>query len=915
MSELKPFLALQASAGSGKTFALSVRFVALLLQGAKINEILAITFTKKAVNEMQKRIIETFLHLEKDDKSAECKELCRLLAKEKDELLILRDKRKEEFLQNELRIYTFDAFFSKILRSFALNLGLSSDFSLCDELDVFPLFVKLLSADELKNLAYYIFMTEQRKDLAQMLESLYKNAYSQESFKAQFPNEKKLRKAYDELKNYALSLENTHLSKHFEEFDLKTFVESPVINQTKAKTNYMLKLEKDKIFEEKRNNFLAALLRYANEREAYNIASLMAWLQQFSQAKNITHSQKNILSFDDASRRVFELIQSDYKDMIYFRLDGRISHLLIDEFQDTSVIQYHILLPIIEELVSGIGVKAQRSFFYVGDKKQSIYRFRNGKKELFDDLQKRFPQIQEESLNTNYRSSEVLVDFINNTFKDKYEQYIPQKIPNDESKKGGFVRIVSSQESTQSEIKSKTLQALLEQVIFLQSKNIKLESICILCWKNNDADLILDFLKEQKIPAFTQSNVLLENKACVKAVLEYAKFCIFGDKFYLYFLKELLGRGFIRLNLDVRKNPAQIVLYLIEKLQLDLNDVALVQFVEYASSKTNFLQLLFEPCPLKIVSEHNKGISIMTVHKSKGLEFENVILLDMLSKPRVQNDKIMFEFDTAKGWELKMQDFIRKAIQEPSYTAFLQKIQKANQDDDINKLYVAFTRAKDTLIIIKRNENCVDGNNPSHFYKKNGNFLSLQEQDLGSLNPKQAPKALKAPKEFALEPFEKIPKQEAESAEFSHSKEKYFGDAFHFFMQRLDLNEGKNFALLYEKTKNKFRHFLNEQDFTELYSSVQRLFYDEKFRILIKDKKLFKEQNLSFQGEIKRLDLLALSENEAYVIDYKTGIKARQKDEEQVRLYKNAVNEILQKKTTKAFLVYCLKNEICIYEL
>ncbi|MEE6530078.1 UvrD-helicase domain-containing protein, partial [Campylobacter coli] len=68
--KFKPFLALEASAGSGKTFALSVRFVALILQGAKINEILALTFTKKASNEMKKRIIETFLNLEKESKKS-----------------------------------------------------------------------------------------------------------------------------------------------------------------------------------------------------------------------------------------------------------------------------------------------------------------------------------------------------------------------------------------------------------------------------------------------------------------------------------------------------------------------------------------------------------------------------------------------------------------------------------------------------------------------------------------------------------------------------------------------------------------------------------------------------------------------------------------------------------------------------
>ncbi|EAL9549693.1 hypothetical protein DYX11_09135, partial [Campylobacter jejuni] len=78
MSQFEPFLALEASAGSGKTFALSVRFVALILKAARINEILALTFTKKAANEMQKRIIETFLNLEKENKTSECNELCKL---------------------------------------------------------------------------------------------------------------------------------------------------------------------------------------------------------------------------------------------------------------------------------------------------------------------------------------------------------------------------------------------------------------------------------------------------------------------------------------------------------------------------------------------------------------------------------------------------------------------------------------------------------------------------------------------------------------------------------------------------------------------------------------------------------------------------------------------------------------------
>ena len=72
------------------------------------------------------------------------------------------------------------------------------------------------------------------------------------------------------------------------------------------------------------------------------------------------------------------------KEFIYFRLDSKIEHILIDEFQDTSITQWKIFEPLVDEIASGIGVKTEKTFFYVGDIKQSIYRFRGGQKELFN---------------------------------------------------------------------------------------------------------------------------------------------------------------------------------------------------------------------------------------------------------------------------------------------------------------------------------------------------------------------------------------------------------------------------------------------------------------------------------------------------------------------------------------------------
>lgn len=900
MSEFKPFLALEASAGSGKTFALSMRFVALILNGAKIDEILAITFTKKATNEMKKRVIENFLTFDK--KEAETKELCKLLGKNKEELIRLRDAKKEEFLRKNLKIYTFDALFSQILRSFALNLGLMSDFeSVENSQDVRRAFLKKLSKEELKKLATYILKIDEKEHFFNELESLYQNAYFKSLNITNQPDLSKLQSTYDDLRKYCLSFDNEKLKNNFksEKLHLKEFLKSPIIDQFEERKYLRDLAQEDVNFTTKRERFLESLRQYALELENFKIANLMGLLKIFIEAKNDLHKNKNILSFSDISRRVLDLIRSDLKDMIYFRLDGRISHLLIDEFQDTSVVQYEILKPIIAELVSGEGVKKNRSFFYVGDKKQSIYRFRNSKKELFDLLRNTFTQIKTESLDTNYRSLGYLIEFVNTQFKNKFENFIPQKILEQNQNKG-FVRIVQSEEKDAKKTKQELLKVLKEQLDFLHQKGVLYEKICILCWQNNDANEILEYLKEHKIPAFTQSNILLENKASVRLVLEYAKYCIFGDAFYLEVMREFLDFEPERLQLDLAKSPEQNMLYLIKNLKLDLADIALLQFLEYAKQKGNFMELLFNPCPLKMIDEENYGISIMTVHKSKGLEFDYVVVLDRLSKGQNDNEQILLEYDIQKGWELRIKNAFHKAARDASYQNFLARIEKAQKDDDINKLYVALTRAKNGLIVIKKNPFCVNGNNPSYFNGKG--YLNLECCEIGTLNEQTTPKNEDKKEQNTLKEFVKIPLQNVEKIELS--EEFHFGNAFHFCMQSLRLPKGENLENVKQKTRDKFRHFLSEDEFNTLFKRVQNLLENKDFQALLQGKKLLKEQPLSFNNELKRLDLLAFDEKEALIIDYKTG-EFNAKNAEQITLYKQAIEEILNKQNTRAFLIYC----------
>ncbi|MBP5779371.1 MAG: UvrD-helicase domain-containing protein, partial [Campylobacter sp.] len=130
LPQSKLFWALEASAGTGKTFNLAVRFIELILSGAGISQIMALTFTKKAANEMKERIIRNFLDLE--NQKNELKLIADDLNLSFDEILALRDKKRVEFLNSNLNISTFDSFFNKIIKLFALNCGVDPHFGIDD---------------------------------------------------------------------------------------------------------------------------------------------------------------------------------------------------------------------------------------------------------------------------------------------------------------------------------------------------------------------------------------------------------------------------------------------------------------------------------------------------------------------------------------------------------------------------------------------------------------------------------------------------------------------------------------------------------------------------------------------------------------------------------------------------------------
>ncbi|EAJ5680749.1 RecB-like helicase [Campylobacter lari] len=909
----EPFLALEASAGSGKTFALSVRFVALVLMGAKINEILALTFTNKATSEMKERVFKTFLEfdvLENGENKAECNELMKMLGKSKDELIALREKYKDEFLRSKLNIYTFDSFFSQIIRSFALNLGLMSDFDIIESQDSYKNFISKLDEEELRALAYYIVQTKSKSDFLQNLESLYERSCEIKSIQnAHFPNKTFLEKSLSEFITYARNLStDKNYQKNFEFENIEDFFTKPIICDLDKK--YFVKVI-DSEFLQKRAEFLQSAKEYFTQMENYRISMLAKLLKHFKEARNENNAKQNALTFSDIALKTHELISDETnKDLIYFRLDGYISHLLIDEFQDTNVLQYQILKPIIAELVSGEGVKKNRSFFYVGDKKQSIYGFRGGKKELFDKLLKDFPQIKLEHLDTNYRSKKIIVDYVNEVFKDKFfDSFLNPSFTLQKSiKEGGYVEVLQNHIPPKSSLHEASGKEVLKIIQKLLEKGVKLSEICILVWINKDATLMKEFLEENDIKAYTQSNVALIDCISVRVLFEYAKACVLKDEFSLYFASSILEKELEFITLDLNRSVSEILKYLVHILKLDLSDVNLIAYLEYASTFDNFFDFLFAPCELKSLQAQDDGVSIMTVHKSKGLEFENLIVLDRLSKKAPDNETLMFEYDLEQGWEVKYRHSARKYLEDQNYNAFLAKREKLQAEDEINCLYVALTRAKNSLFIVKNDESFKTFK--SYFQDYEEKQIGIIEEQLVKTNePLENLEQIES-----FEEFQKVNLQEVKVKSHLSSTQIHFGLALHEFLQYFDFNTKSNFEFCKQMVYKKYRFYLDDEGFNELFKRLTMLLKDESFNALLVGKKLLKEQIITYKGEQKQLDMLAFDDNEAIIIDYKTGLNLNE-HKKQVLLYKEAIEKILAKTSTKAFLVYVLKDKVEIAEV
>ena len=614
-----PFLALKASAGSGKTFSLALRFVWLLFRGAKPSEILALTFTNKATKEMQERVQNALKELANPHTLPTSPFLSQLQAMglSLQEIKANSQKIYQEFLDSTPRICTIDAFFNSILHKFCWYVGLSQDYQMGEDIEeeeLFEEFLVILSKNSIADSANIFdrlirFCFDFDIDFSRVMGHLEVWHNDKIHFNGKFLQEIK---SYSivESKKELVQVESSILStlEHLKALLEKGNALPRALNTVQATTvqefikkkswtflqkdeprefNFFKKPLKDEAINAEFCKHIAVLKQYLKQyfllKERVIFVELERILDAFGRAKNLSIRSSKKLSFANCALKVYELLilaeglngsaGGIDPQFFYFRMDNTISHILIDEFQDTSPMQYAILQPLIDEIYAGKGrdIRGQvddRSVFFVGDSKQCIYGFRGSEAGFFDEVISCSP-LHTHSLPHNYRSKKSIIDFVNACFSEIFGgQYQNQTLPQSQDcatkvaansfakndfNTNGFVCITQdlTQKSNEAE-SSKTISndfsdstdsaestnpaddtsenivvtQVLESLQTLFLLGVQPNDIAILCFRNDDIFSINEAIKERfkNIKTTPEIKSAFVQKPSVRFILSALKF-------------------------------------------------------------------------------------------------------------------------------------------------------------------------------------------------------------------------------------------------------------------------------------------------------------------------------------------------------------------------------------------------------
>ncbi|MBH0303469.1 RecB-like helicase [Helicobacter pylori] len=916
MDTKRQCMALKASAGSGKTFALSVRFLALLFKGANPSEILTLTFTKKATAEMKERILDYLKILQKENLENE-KEKSQNILKELEEKYHLNpdlvqnsaQKIYQRFLNAEIRISTIDAFFQSILRKFCWFVGLSANFEVNEDTKAHQQqlnegFLSALNNEQLEELSVFIaqclsYDNYTSDPILERLRFLKNKLYLFD------PNKKE--PAFDEegfleklrsLNNQIQSIEtaSNEAKKAIKCDSFRGFLNSS-LTWLKKKSEYQsFKKLKSEIptLENECEEIENDLKRYYEAKETAIFKKFPKFIQLYDKAT----SKIQALDFDAIKDKVHALLNG-YEEMpaefFYFRLDSKIAHILIDEFQDTSLNDYKILAPFIDEIKAGIGqAKWHRSVFFVGDVKQSIYAFRGSFSSLFESVAKDF---YHDNLQFNHRSSPLIINHVNTIFKKAYQNsptaYLEQKYPKTSQNKHvteGYVKV-----SLVADEKELLLNQVLQEAQNLLDHRIDPKDITILCATNKDALEIKNYLQEHlsAIRPSTESSANLSQFVESKIIKNALKYALAEEPykpFYKHSVLKLAGylhddaialAGFN----PKKESVASFVWKIIELFKLYGEPAQIcLELAVGCEDANDFLEKLEAKA---IASFNAKGAQIMTIHKSKGMQFPYVIVCERLGNPNSSHsNQLLEEYDGAELLRLYYRMKNREVV-DKDYARALDKEEAAKDHEEINVYYVAFTRAELGLIVVAKDKKESKKESKNKTMREQLDLEPLEEGEITPvISPQKEPlitSALIKPHAYG-EQVQEIEEEPDSDYEKNNDQEAInFGIALH---------KGLEYQYAYNIPKKSVLEYLNYHhgfyglDYQALEESLELFENDAEIQTLFKNHALKGEAAFLFEGVVSRIDVLLWDKGQNLcVLDYKSSQNYQQSHKAQVSHY------------------------------
>ncbi|MEI7596613.1 MAG: UvrD-helicase domain-containing protein [Bacteroidota bacterium] len=1013
------FTVYNSSAGSGKTFTLTKEYLKIVLENPnKFEHVLAITFTKKAANEMKERIISSLVALSVDS-TVEINPKTEILLNQIinetqiDRAILLKNAKIT--LNNILHHYssfavsTIDSFINKIIRTFALDLRLPANFDI--ELDTDTILTEVIDIllseagsdpwltqllidfsihkvnestswkietplhtiskelwkeeaiipvkslnnlgkddilNAIKNIKHFIREYEKEvKLIALKAKSAQKQARVEN--KQFFQGDKGIGKYFDKI--IAGDCESEPNSYTYQTINDGKWTAAKA-SQTDIQAVEQIQSIFTDCFNEIENYRNKNLQRYKKLKLVSNNIYPLSLLTEINARISDLKAEKNIIPINEFNAIIAEIVLNEPVPFIYERVGEKYEHYLFDEFQDTSVLQWMNVLPLIENsLASG------NFNMLVGDAKQSIYRWRSGEVEQFTSLPEIYkaptPVIKEKeqilkenfllkNLSSNYRSKVEIILFNNLFFKtvksllsENYQgiyDNVEQEFKPENT--GGYVQIDFLEKDGENDYNTLTINNINEIISQQLADNYNYRDISIVCRSNSDSSYIASELTNSGIPVISNESLLVNFSSKVRfiiAILEYINnsnnhlaktliaYHIAKDSSYSFYEltvnETLFNEELTRIGFDYKKikhfaiydtceeiirvfgfdkSPDAYIQYFLDTIfsYSQKNSPSISEFLIWYESNKHKLSLS--------LPDGENAINIITIHKSKGLEFKVVIYPYANKKFGITKDNFWTELEDEATGEIKYS--IIKNNKKQLEGTDLEKIYTIEENksvlDSINILYVAFTRAVDRLYILSGN----DKNRKEKFNTANILDYFLKETALFEEAKLSYSFGIRANQ--INNKFEESTKQHnlfisrnwTDRTSISFSAERVWdnesivwGTLIHLLLSEINqesdielailkaINEGLFLSSQMDEISNKLKQIINHPLLINYFSNVN--IHKNECDIILP------------QYAIKRPDKLIITKNGVTIIDYKTG-NVEEKHQKQVKDYSSLIKQM-----------------------